>query len=493
MEVRYKREMNHNYMILDAPEGENGYECRMLAGNQIEGLLKFRVRHSEEKREFYYEITSRQPLNRILEKQKATGEEVRRVLLAVVTAVSRIEEYLLTEEQLLLAPEYIYVDPDRFTVELCLLPGYTCDWASELSSLLQFLLEKVDHQDREGVILAYNLYQESRKENYGAADLLKHLLPGEDRIFSAGKKNPETEKTKNSNQSLGDKSVGTGGFREELSARKEWKQEWKQEETQNERKEQPENLPPQTKTRKSNHRRRMSVFIKGLCVLAAGETVLWYLTGSMGLRRYGSAAAIVFLALLFLMCLFSGKNASEEREKSSKKVFSRGSETGLGDHILVSQEPSFSTQDTGAGAGTSPWELQVESEDACRARLQQKEEEIMQKSREEGTVLLGSFGKSDIIGVLEPLGREGESIEISYVPFVIGKHPELTDCCLNRPTVSRLHLRIDKKENVCIITDLNSTNGTTVNTYQLQANETVSIKTGDTIHLADLGFRFWEK
>lgn len=471
MEVRYKREMNHNYMILDAPEGKTGYECRMLAGNQIEGLLKFRVRHSEEKREFYYEITSRQPLNRILEKQKATGEEVRRVLLAVVTAVSRIEEYLLTEEQLLLAPEYIYVDPDRFTVELCLLPGYTCEWASELSSLLQFLLEKVDHQDREGVILAYNLYQESRKENYGAADLLKHLLPGEDRIFSAEKKNPETEKTKNSNQSLGDKSVGTGGFREGLSARKEWKQEWKQEETQNERKEQPENLPPQTKTRKSNHSRRMSVFIKGLCVLAAGEAVLWYLTGSMGLRRYGSAAAIVFLALLFLMCLFSGKNASEE----------------------ISQEPSFSTQDTGAGAGTSPWELQVESEDACRARLQQKEEEIMQKSREEGTVLLGSFGKSDIIGVLEPLGREGESIEISYVPFVIGKHPELTDCCLNRPTVSRLHLRIDKKENVCIITDLNSTNGTTVNTYQLQANETVSIKTGDTIHLADLGFRFWEK
>ena len=66
VEVRYRREMNHNYMIIDAPVQEPGYECRMLAGNHIEGLLKFRVRYGEEKREFYYEITSRQPLLRVL-------------------------------------------------------------------------------------------------------------------------------------------------------------------------------------------------------------------------------------------------------------------------------------------------------------------------------------------------------------------------------------------------------------------------------------------
>ena len=44
MEVRYKREVNHNYMILDAPSEGGGYECRMLASNTIEGLLRFRVR-----------------------------------------------------------------------------------------------------------------------------------------------------------------------------------------------------------------------------------------------------------------------------------------------------------------------------------------------------------------------------------------------------------------------------------------------------------------
>ena len=107
-------------------------------------------------------------------------------------------------------------------------------------------------------------------------------------------------------------------------------------------------------------------------------------------------------------------------------------------------------------------------------------------------MLLTALGKTGSLAVLESLSRDTEAIEIAYVPFVIGKHRELADHCLDRPAVSRLHLRVDRKEGVFIATDLNSTNGTAVNGYQLQANETVSIKTGDLIFLADIGFRFSE-
>ena len=47
MEIRYSREMNHNYMIIEAPEEETGYAVQMLSANAIEGLLKFRVRQTE--------------------------------------------------------------------------------------------------------------------------------------------------------------------------------------------------------------------------------------------------------------------------------------------------------------------------------------------------------------------------------------------------------------------------------------------------------------
>ncbi len=102
MEIRYSREMNHNYMIIEAPEEETGYAVQMLSANAIEGLLKFRVRQTEEAREYYYEITSRQPLRRVLEKRTLSGQELRSILLGVLAVLKRVEEYLLKEEQLLL-------------------------------------------------------------------------------------------------------------------------------------------------------------------------------------------------------------------------------------------------------------------------------------------------------------------------------------------------------------------------------------------------------
>lgn len=109
------------------------------------------------------------------------------------------------------------------------------------------------------------------------------------------------------------------------------------------------------------------------------------------------------------------------------------------------------------------------------------------------TALLSDLSREGHLAVFESLSKDKDNIEIPYVPFIIGKRSDMTDYCLDHRTVSRLHLRIDKKEGVYIMTDLNSTNGTMVEGYQLQANETVSIKNGDLIYLAELGYRFTAK
>lgn len=44
--------------------------------------------------------------------------------------------------------------------------------------MLEYLLGKVDHQDKDGVVLAYGLFQESRRENYGMRDILRLLERG---------------------------------------------------------------------------------------------------------------------------------------------------------------------------------------------------------------------------------------------------------------------------------------------------------------------------
>ena len=122
----YRREMNHNYMIIEALNADpECYESRMLSGNTIEGLLKFRQKITETGLEFYYEITSKQPLSRLLEGRLISYEEIREILLSAARILSRTEEFLLKEEQILLEPEFIHVEPEHFSLFFCILPGYS--------------------------------------------------------------------------------------------------------------------------------------------------------------------------------------------------------------------------------------------------------------------------------------------------------------------------------------------------------------------------------
>ena len=155
-------------------------------------------------------------------------------------------------------------------------------------------------------------------------------------------------------------------------------------------------------------------------------------------------------------------------------------------------EGTLSYQDWQQTTPENRWQVYPESEEAYRQELRREEEAQIERAREAGTTLLSASKNGGGTVRLEPVEAGGTVIQISYIPFTLGKHPGLSDACIDRPTVSRLHARIDQKEGVYILTDLNSTNGTSVNGYPLQANETVSLGNGDSIYLADVGYKFWE-
>ncbi|MEW4411499.1 DUF6382 domain-containing protein [Clostridium sp. AN503] len=193
MKITYRREMKHNYLIVD-PESLTwrNYECRMLAANFIEGVLHFQMRQVDDEIRFYYEITSRQPLDRMLEGRSVHTEELRSLVFGISRVLDRMEQYLLPEGSVLLTPDHIYVEPETFRIWLCLVPGLERDFPEDYGKLLEYLLGKVDHQDKDSVVLAYGLYQETRKENYGMEDIL--------RLFGGGQMEETATKEKNTEE-----------------------------------------------------------------------------------------------------------------------------------------------------------------------------------------------------------------------------------------------------------------------------------------------------
>ena len=107
-----------------------------------------------------------------------------------------------------------------------------------------------------------------------------------------------------------------------------------------------------------------------------------------------------------------------------------------------------------------------------------------------GTALLADLSGQTGTRRLRALDSENEDITISYYPFVIGKQENLVDYQLKQDTVSRLHVRIDQKEDGYQIQDLNSTNGTCLKGRLLENNEAAALSVGDEIRIANCRYLF---
>ncbi len=430
MKITYRREMKHNYMIIE-PEQEiegtgTGYVSRILSANGIEGILRFQIRQMDGERRFYYEITSRQPLSRLLEGQCLQCGQIRSLVLGIAQILERMEQYLLPESCVLLEPEYIYVEPELFRVWLCLVPGLSGDFPEDYGKLLEYLLGKVDHQDKDSVVLAYGLYQETRKENYGMDDILRYL--------------------------------GRGGFSEKKEP-EEKSDSWRRAEEKGQVRERPETwLEQPERTLEAGFGEKSRRGGKGEQTEKAGRDSerkrFWQKIGDWWRERFPGEepeAAQIPWELMF---------EGEQEEK-------RGEENRLKEDLFQSDAASFQ-------AVEKSYHLQKEP------------------LASQNTVLLADFSPAFTSGCrrLHSLDGENEDIDIAYYPFIIGKQTNLVDYVLAKDIISRLHLRIDREENQYYAQDLNSTNGTFIGGRLLEANERVPLKEGDEVSIAGYRYRF---
>ncbi len=435
-EVCYRRQMGQNEMMICVDSRrEECYETRMMKYNEIPGLLKFAFRRMDDKCWFCYQITSCQPLARLVETQTLKAEPLRQLLHGMIQTFQGLGEYLLSEEQILLEPEFLYIDLDDWTPRLCLMPGKEGDFTREFSQLLQFLLEKTDHRDKEAVALIYGLYRESLKENYGFETFWERLADPEH-------KDAEQEE------------------REEHS--------WSQKEEV--REPEPALELDEKEAPAAGQSLMWGAYFLSIPFLAL--FLLWIWKGRQGLWQYGLVFGIgstVLAAVLSFLSLVRQDTGSAVKRLQKDKGNRRKSEKN-------EDVPS--------------WAMIFEAEEEGEGNEQEKPSEVSLEEDCTHTTLLWSQPKQEECFCLVSVDGKNENIAIRYYPFLIGKQENLSDHVLNRDTVSRLHIRLDREDEICHLTDLNSTNGTSVNGRRLEANETVALSLGDEIVIADQRFRF---
>lgn len=158
MKTKYIRDFRHNYLVVqEESENPNGYVVKMITENTIEGLIPCQERKMNGDAFLYYDITSRQSLQSILEAQPLQMCHLRKLFSGLKAVSEVMEKYLLNPEELLLMPEYVFVDMTAWDYAFVYYPGMQGENNSSFQKLTEFFMQHMNSEDMKLVEAVYQM------------------------------------------------------------------------------------------------------------------------------------------------------------------------------------------------------------------------------------------------------------------------------------------------------------------------------------------------
>ena len=169
------REGGRTYLLCDCGDVCDDEEA-MLADNRPEGLLPVAKRSVNGQIRLSYDITGKQSLSGCYGTKAIAFEALCAMLLSVHSCLNRMEEYLLSEDSLVLCPAYVYTNMGGRQLYFAYLPALGGTFSERIRELAQFLMEHVDYEDERAVALAGQFYQYTQAENFSMTVFLEENL-----------------------------------------------------------------------------------------------------------------------------------------------------------------------------------------------------------------------------------------------------------------------------------------------------------------------------
>ena len=176
MQVEYVKEWMDMYLwILPDKNSPESYEEKMIQCNPDSGWLTFSRQNKNGEEYFCYKVTGKKALNSIYAALSMGERQIRSILGQIFAILEKGKEYLLFENDFILDPHYIFATLPHMALELCYMPGYGIPLRNQLEGLFEYLLNRVDYEDKQAVNLVYDCYMFCMREKGGLTEIKKLL------------------------------------------------------------------------------------------------------------------------------------------------------------------------------------------------------------------------------------------------------------------------------------------------------------------------------
>ena len=457
LQLKYERTHQHTYLVYEGEISEQSYCMQMLLHNSIDGLLQCHIDRIDGRGRLHYEISSKQTMVSIFEKKKMDYAGLHHLFESLKNVFTRMEEFLLPEQFLLLKPDYIYMEPEQQIFYFCLVPDMYMN--HDLQGLLEFLLEKIDYADEKAVACAYEWYKRIGEENGSFHVIYNQIfenktqrIPEKQGSFKPASDGKQCCQSGNEEKIIQEKkqektSLYEGKF-DSLSP--DFEEEWPEGETAG------------------------KTDVKML--LLGGAAVGVVFTGAAVYCDVLPAAlgGVIGVLLILSVAAVAAYSHIKTTRQEAYDIWEESDE--IHGNEMIYHEPK--EEPCRMEVVDIPEEEPVK-EDRCH----------MQEEMYGATVFISNEQIKDGRS-LKPLNGGFAILSIQLFPYIIGKLTGAVDGIIEHETVSRIHCKIEFEEGQYYIRDLNSTNGTFLNGVLIPAEERTEMRIGDEIQIGQAVYVF---
>ena len=475
-EFTFESDAAASFLVIQYDVKVSEYQTRMLEHNCIRHVIPVNLVRKEGVNCFYYNITSKISLSFFLHRRKFNREEFLKFLLETTMSVNDSSGYLLADSNFIFSPEYIYINPETLEPALVYVPvsqeeGFGITLQCFISDLL------LQHINMDGfgngnfvqrILAAVNSEMFHIK---GLIMLLSELLYEQSsNIGDVGK--VETE--------ISEKQGVEAFFR--AGQDKKWGKRI------------PKAYDDKATVIEAADDRKIprgkvayETVIAILAQAVMGGTIYLYrgFLNTISDNPAATYAAVVMIVLAVELFIFKRLSKAkliciEARQKDDISPGQKESEGVLG-------EANMSSVSTIAQANMNAADTTV---NAC-PELDLGEASVKLDHRPScKTELLGNHMKE--ARLLKCTGKQNgeDDIFIEKDEFIIGRLAGHVDHVLNNNAVGKLHAQLIYRNGTCFIKDLNSVNGTFINSSRIVSNKEFELKENDRLQLANSEFVF---
>ena len=194
MTSRIENVSGGKYLYIQQEADDNGYELKMAASMISESIITPTQVFAYGGMCLEYCITGLKELENYLSDIRLNSKDIIRLLAQIEQSVNTVKNYLLSEADLLINADYIYVDEERGQLKLCIVPGYNGAFEDELKAFISKLLIHIDAADDAALKLGFKLFKTISDREFRLHDIMGVL--GQRNIkAAAGRSNFEFDRS----------------------------------------------------------------------------------------------------------------------------------------------------------------------------------------------------------------------------------------------------------------------------------------------------------